>query len=282
MKNNVLLILVGILLFNGLAGYSKESKKPTLKETLSAAKVQKKEFNLSENLNITKDMTSDLKKLQELIKVKAPKNIFVEHWLVEDKGNEKLLKTLKKAAKKHKATLFLVVGANMWVGDRGIEKTLTVFKKYEKQIDGIVLRTEPNRTSVWERGPELAAQLLNLQLDAYDGIKFEMMKKDKLLLAEYPFWFSDYTGPKGLNYSEDVCKYTDGIIFLIDSEERLEEYEIPWNKVGCNYFIDYGVRASRLKTDERINYYHKIITERLKFKDNFKGFIVDSNSKLKL
>ena len=115
-------------------------------------------------------------------------------------------------------------------------------------------------------------------LDAYSAIYIEAKKRNKQFIADFPFWFSDYKGPKK-GFSENVCDYTDKVIFLIDDIEKLEKLDIKWNNITCAYNIDLTKHATVLSDDD-ISDIYKIIKSKLTFYANFNGFIVDSDSRV--
>ena len=113
-------------------------------------------------------------------------------------------------------------------------------------------------------------------LDIYFAIYVEAKKRNKQFIADFPFWFSDYKGPKK-NFSEHVCDFTDKVIFLIDDVEKLEKLDIKWNDITCTYNIDLTRHATVLSDDD-INDIYKAIKSKLVFNSKFNGFIVDSDS----
>ena len=240
--------------------------------------VDKKIFLTNLNhINITIESIKDLKELKRLICLRNPKAIYIEQWILEEPGNKNLIKKLQKIAKKTSCKFYLVVGRSSWFGRRGVINTIDNLNKYGKYIDGIVLRVEPNKVNVWKDDIGVQAQILNQMLDAYSAIYHETKKRDKAFIAEFPFWLSDYKGPLK-SFSQNVCDYTDKIIFLIDDLEKLEKLDM-WNNVTCMYNINLTKRASG-QTEESIHETFKKLKTKLTFYSNFNGFIIDSNSTL--
>ncbi len=238
-----------------------------------------KEILLTEldNLNITNESTKDLKKLKEIIETKKPKIIYIEQWILLEPDNKKLLKKLHKISKKINSKLFLVVGKNSWFGDRGIANTIDYFNYYNKHIDGIVLRVEPNKINVWKDDISIIAQILNQMLDAYVGISKEVKNRNKIFTAEFPFWYIDFIGPLR-PFPEDACVCANRISLLIDKPEKLKELK-NWNNVSCLYSINLTKRATGHSEEELNEIYNKLNKE-LSFYSNFNGFIIDSDSNI--
>lgn len=233
------------------------------------------------HINITNDLTKDFKLLENSIETKRPKAIYIEQWIIVEPHNKKLLKKLSKITKEYEAKLYIVIGKNTWFGKRGFENTSEAYKLYGKYIDGVVLRVEPNKTNVWKDDLSIKAQVLNHMLDAYSAIHQYAKKLDKQFIAEFPFWLNDFKGPNG-SFSEDACKYTDKIIFLIDDLEKmdeLDELDINWNDISCRYNINLTKRALD-KTEESIIEIYKKLKVKLPLYSNFNGFIIDSDSQL--
>ena len=135
---------------------------------------------------------------------------------------------------------------------------------------------EPNKANVWKDDQSIKVQILNLMLDSYSAIHAEAKKRNKTFIAEFPFWLSDFKGPHG-TFSEDACKYTDKIIFLIDDPEKLDKLDIPWHDVTCVYSIDITKRATNQTEDSVRETYYKL-KEKLTLYSNFIGYIIDSDS----
>ena len=231
------------------------------------------------NINITNDATKDLKTLKKLLNEKKPKAIYLEQWITMEPHNKNLLKNLKKIAAKNDIKFFLVIGKNVWFGDRGVKNTLAALNTYGEYIDGIVLRVEPNKSNIWKKEDDgLKVQILNLMLDAYAAIHKETRKRDKIFYAEFPFWLSDFKGPKN-TFSQDACLYTDKLIFLIDDPDKLDKLNIRWNDTSCAYNIDLTKRATNQTEDSVREIFHKL-KEKLVLYSNFNGYIVDSDSTL--
>ena len=233
--------------------------------------------NLS-HLNLTKDDASNLKFVKQLIKSKIPKGIYIEQWILDKPGNTKLIGKLHKLTKKNNIKLYLVVGRNSWFGKRGVLYTLDFLTKYEKDIDGIVLRVEPNKVNVWKDDIAIQAQVLNQMLNAYSAIYQETKKKKKIFIAEFPFWLSDFQGTLK-SFSQNVCDYTDKIIFLIDNLEKLDNLDIKWNDVPCMYNINITKRATNQSEELTHDTYNKL-KEKLVLYSNFNGYLIDSNSSI--
>lgn len=230
------------------------------------------------HINVTKGSTSNLKYLNEMIKTKRPKAIYIEQWVLDEPGNKKLAKKLQQIANKNNIKFYLVVGRNSWFGRRGIVNTVEFLNRYEKYIDGVVLRTEPNKVNVWKDDVGIQAQILNQMLDSYSAIYSETKKRDKLFLAEFPFWYSDYQGPQK-TFSQNVCDYSDKVIFLIDDLKKLDSLNIKWNDIPCPYNINITKRATN-QPEEITHEILKTIKSKLTFYSNFNGYIIDSDSTL--
>lgn len=242
-----------------------------------SAEEEKKDFLINTiGLNITNDDTKDIKNLNQLIKTKRPKAIYLEQWILLELQNKKLLKKLHKIAKKIDSKLYLVIGKNSWFGDRGISNTLDYLNFYEKDIDGIVLRVEPNKINVWKDDISITTQILNQMLDAYLGIYKETRKRNKVFVVEFPFWYSDFIGPLR-SFPEDACAYSNRVSFLIDKPEKLKELK-NWNNISCLYNINLTKRATTHTEEELANIYNEL-KEKLSFYSNFNGFILDSDTK---
>lgn len=230
------------------------------------------------HINITSDSTKNLRQLKELIAIKKPKAICIEQWILEESGNKSLIKKLQSIAKKNKVRFYLIIGRNSWFGKRGVANTLEFLNRYEKHIDGIILRIEPNKVNVWKDDLSIHAQVLNQMLDAYSAIHYETKKRNKSFFVEFPFWLSDYQGPKK-SFAEMACDYSDKVIFLIDNLEKLNDLTIKWNDVTCIYNIDITKRAT-MQTEEQIHETLKKLNSKLTYYANFNGYIVDSDSTL--
>ena len=231
------------------------------------------------SLNITNDSTKNIKELENIIKTRKPRFIYLEQWITLEPHNKDILKTLTKLRKKYNSKLFLVVGKNTWFGSRGVANTLDALNTYGKWIDGIVLRTEPNKTNIWNKDEtSFKIQILNQMLDAYSAIHIETKKRDKIFIAEFPFWFTDFNGPKG-TFSQDTCNYVDRIVFLIDDIKMLDTLAVKWNGITCQYQINLGKRATN-QTEESIKEIYSKIKKNISFYYNFNGFIIDSDSTL--
>jgi len=231
-----------------------------------------------ENINITTEAVSNLNELQEQINNLKPKNIFIEERLLYQKKNNNILKDLKKIAKKNSSKLFVVVGKNTWIGKRGIDNTLEAFKVYKNNIDGIVLRLEPNKTNIWQNYElEYKAQMLNHMLDAYSAISKETAKYGKEFVAEFPYWLADFQGPLR-TFSQDACLYADRVVLLIDDEDMYEVLGNKWNDLFCHYHISLSKKANS-KTNSEIVKLHKKFNNKLSFDSYFKGYIFDLDFK---
>ncbi len=185
------------------------------------------------------------------------------------------MKKLHKISKKNNSKLFLVIGKNSWFGERGIANTIDYLNYYEKHIDGIVLRVEPNKINVWKEDVAIIAQILNQMLDAYVGISKEAKSKNKMFIAEFPFWYIDFIGPLR-TFPEDACACANRISLLIDKPEKLKELK-NWNNVSCLYSINLTKRATG-HSEEELNEIYNELTKELPFYSNFNGFIIDSDS----
>ncbi len=241
--------------------------------------INEKDFLTNINhINIAARATKDIKIVEQLIKSKRPKAIYIEQWILAEKGNEKILPKLYKIAHKNDTKLYLFIGRDSWFGRRGLVNVLAAFDQYGSYIDGIVLKTQPNKTNIWKDDVNFQAQVLNQMLDAYSAISTEAKKRNKQFIVDFPFWFSDYEGPKK-SFSENVCDYTDKVIFLIDDIEKLEKLNVKWNDITCSYNIDLTKHAT-VFSDDDIGDLYKIIKSKLVFYSNFNGFIVDSDSRV--
>ena len=241
--------------------------------------VNEKEFLTDVNhINLSARTAKNIKTVEELIKTKKPKAVYIEQWILAEKGNETLLQKLHKLTHKYDTKLYLFIGRDSWFGRKGLINTLAALDQYGDHIDGIILKTQPNKINVWKDNLNFQAQILNQMLDAYSAIYIEAKKRNKQFIVDFPFWFSDYQGPKK-GFSENVCDYADKVIFLIDDIEKLEKLDIKWNDVTCPYNIDLTKHASLLSDDD-VNDIYKVIKSKLTFYANFNGFIVDSDSKV--
>lgn len=269
----VLILLILCTLFSYNSAISKSHKLQNYDRHLILT-------NLNQ-INITNDLTKDKKALKKFIKDKRPRAVFLEQWITLEPHNKRLLKTLRKLTSKYKIKFYLVVGRNAWFGDRGILNTKQSFELYDKYVDGIVLRVEPNRVNVWKDDIGIKTQILNLMLDAYANIYFYAKKRGKSFLVEYPFWFSEFYGPLK-SFSQDTCDYADRVIFLIDDPEQLErikKVEPNWNNVTCMYNINLTKRATR-QSEELIKETYNKLKAHLTLYANFGGYIIDSDSTL--
>ena len=230
------------------------------------------------HINIAPKIAKDIESVEQLVKTKRPKAIYIEQWILAEKGNENLLQKLHKIAHNHEAKLYLFVGRDSWFGRKGLVNVLAALDQYGNYIDGIILKTQPNKTNIWKDNINFQAQILNQMLDAYSAIYTEAKKRNKQFVADFPFWFSDYQGPKK-GFTENVCEYTDKVIFLIDDIEKLKKLDIKWNDITCLYNIDLTKHATVLSDDD-ISDMYKIIKSKLTFYSNFNGFIVDSDSRV--
>ena len=230
------------------------------------------------HINITGRIAKNIEAVEKLVKEKRPKAIYIEQWILAEKGNENLAQKLHKIAHKNEAKFYLFVGRDNWFGRRGLVNVLAALDQYGNDIDGIVLKTQPNKTNIWKNSTDFQAQLLNQMLDAYSAIHTEAKRRNKLFIADFPFWFSDYNGPKK-SFSENVCDYTDKVIFLIDDLTKLKSLNINWNDITCLYSIDLTKHATQLSDDDVSDMY-KTIKSKLTFYSNFNGFIVDSSSNI--
>ena len=240
-----------------------------------------KEKYLSSTLeiNLTLKNTKDLNEIKTIIKEKMPKIIYIEQWMLLEKGNENLLKKLYKITKKNDIKLLLFIGRNSWIGKRGVVNALTSIEQYGDSIDGIVLRTQPDKLNIWDKNDiRVQAEILNQMLDAYSAINIELKKRNKSFVAEFPFWYSDYKGPTK-NFSQNVCDFADKIIFLIDDTSKLEDLNIKWNDVPCRYSIDLTKKALGQTLEDPDDIY-KVIKSKLVFYQNFSSYIIDSDYRL--
>lgn len=274
LKTKLIFVLISLVLitFNPLNSYAKKLK------------IEKDIFLTNLNhINITEETAKDIKTIQELIITKRPKAVYLEHWITDDPKNKNLPKKLKKIANKYDAKFYLVIGRNSWFGTRGLNHTIDFLNRYENDIDGLVLRTEPNKVNVWKDDLDIQAQILNQMLDAYSAINIEMKKRGKQFIVEYPFWFSDFLGPGKKSFSQHVCEYSSKIIFLIDNLDKLDELyklKVVWNDISCPYNINLTKRATGQDEKTTHQIYRKL-KERLTLYSNFNGFLIDSDSTLK-
>lgn len=274
LKTKLIFVLISLVLitFNPSNSYAKKLK-------------NEKDIFLTNlnHINITEETAKDIKTIQELIITKRPKAVYLEHWITDDPKNKNLPKKLKKIANKYDAKFYLVIGRNSWFGTRGLNHTIDFLNRYENDIDGLVLRTEPNKVNVWKDDLDIQAQILNQMLDAYSAINIEMKKRGKQFIVEYPFWFSDFLGPEKKSFSQHVCEYSSKIIFLIDNLDKLDELyklKVVWNDISCPYNINLTKRATG--QDEKTTHKtYKKLKERLTLYSNFNGFLIDSDSTLK-
>ncbi len=230
------------------------------------------------HINISLSDSKNIKKIENLIKNQNPKALYVEQWITVEKGNEKFMQNLYKIAHKHNVKVYIFIGKDSWFGRKGLVNSLTAYDQYGKYIDGVILKAQPNRTNIWKKNLDFQAQILNQMLDAYLAIHLEAKKRNKQFIADFPFWFSDYQGPKK-NFSENVCDYADKVIFLIDDLDKLQNLDIKWNNITCPYNIDLTKHAT-LITDDDISDMYKTIKSKLSFYSNFNGFIVDSDTQV--
>ena len=271
-KNNLACIIVAIALAMIFCHLS-EAKFKTDEQ------INEKELLTDINhINITVRTAKNIDLVESLIKEKRPKAIYIEQWIIAEKGNENLLEQLHKITHKYEAKLYLFVGRDNWFGRRGLVNVLAALDQYGDHIDGIILKTQPNKINIWKDSTEFQAQILNQMLDAYSAIYIEAKRRNKLFIVDFPFWLSDYNGPKK-NFSESVCDYTDKVIFLIDDLKVLEKLDLKWNDITCLYSIDLTKHATQLSDDD-ISEMYKIIKSKFIFYSNFNGFIVDSDSKV--
>ncbi len=229
-----------------------------------------------DHINISVRAAKNVKSVEELVKSKRPKAIYIEQWILAEKGNENLLQKLHKIAHKYEAKLYLFIGRDSWFGRKGLVNVIAALDQYENHIDGIILKTQPNKINIWKNAVEFQVQTLNQMLDAYSAIYIETKKRNKQFIADFPFWFSAYEGPKK-SFAENVCDYTDKVIFLIDDLDKLEKLDIKWNDITCAYNIDLTKHATVLSDDD-ISDMYKTIKSKLTFYSNFNGFIIDSDS----
>ena len=261
--NLLVFFLMLLIFFTSISAYGKE--KIVLTDT--------------RHINITYETAGELKKLKQIIKRVNPKGLYIEQWIVVDPKYPNLLKKLNKIAKKNDIKLYLVIGKNTWFGKRAQLNTLEALKLYKDYIDGIVLRAEPNKINIWKKDDaSIKAQILNFTLDGYLAATKHAKEYKKLFIGEFPFWYSDFSAPGG-TFSENSCKCTDRIIFLVDDIEKLNELEIEWNNVTCMYNIDLTKRAPA-KTEEQIAKAYYQIKDKIPMHANFNGFLIDSDSKL--
>lgn len=240
-----------------------------------SSSISNKEVHLTDlsHINITNESTKNLKTLEELIKHKRPKALYLEQWITLEPHNKKILKKIYKLAKKYNSKFYLVIGKNIWIGTRGVANTLAAYDMYGKHVDGIVLRLEPNKINVWK--DEFKVQILNQMLDAYSGIYHEAKKRKKNFIVEFPFWFSDFQGPLK-SFSQDACDYSDKVSFIIDNLELLDTLKTKWNNITCIYNINLTKRVTEL-SEEVIEETYRKLKRNLTFYSNFNGFIIDSD-----
>lgn len=234
------------------------------------------------NLNsfmLTKEFSEDKEKLEELLKTKKTKAVYIEEWLLQESKDKNFLKKLRKITNNYECKLFLVTGRNIWFGKRGVDGIISAYNNYESNIDGIVFRIEPNKSNVWKDDLDIQAQILNQMLDAFSAIYSETRKRNKIFIVEVPFWLSEFHGPNK-SFTEDICSYTDKIVFLIDDKEKLDKLESKWNDVTCPYNINLGKRATRQSTEAEISELYTKVQEKLIFYSNFNGYIIDTDSTL--
>ncbi len=240
-----------------------------------------KDFYLKDlkSLMLTMDYANDFSKLEEELINKDPSILFIEEWLVAEMKDKNFLKKLRKLTKKHNTKLILATGKNIWFGKRGVENIFIAYEKYQEYVDGIVLRIEPSKSNVWKNDDEsIQVQILNQMLDAYSAIYSDAQKRNKLFIAEFPFWLTEFQGPKG-SFSNDACLYTDKIIFLIDDEEKLKDKKLKWNDITCPYLINIAERATR-QNSGKVNEYYKTLKNDLTLYQNFNGYIIDTGEKI--
>lgn len=270
MKKIFILLLTTITFFNqtsSLLALGKESIQ-TPREVLLT--------NLN-NIILTKEYAEDKNKLEEILKIKRPKNVFIEHWIIQESSNKKLLKDIRKVASEYNAKLYFVTGKNTWFGQRAVDNLIPLYNAYGEYIDGIVLRIEPNKINLWKDNEEsLKIQVLNQMLDGYSAVYSHAKKIGKSFIVEIPFWLTDFQGPKR-TFPDDACMYSDKVIFLIDNEEKLDTIEIAWNDITCPYLINLGKRATR-QNEEKVKQIYSKLNKKLTLYSNFGGYIVDSDS----
>jgi len=231
------------------------------------------------NIILNKDCAEDKNKLEEILRIKRPRNVFIEHWIIQESTNKKLLKEVRKITNKYNSKLYFVTGRNTWFGQRAAEHILPLYKEYGEYIDGIVLRIEPNRVNLWKEDDDsMKVQVLNQMLDGYSVVYSYAQKIGKSFIVEFPFWLTDFQGPKR-TFSDDACIYADKVIFLIDNEEKLDTLEIAWNDITCHYLINLGKRATR-QNEEKIKEIYNKLNKKLTLYSNFGGYIIDADSSL--
>lgn len=275
MRNNKNLISTIIaILATIISFYPSEAK---FKTNNQIGEINRKDFLTDiTHINIAARTAKNIKLVEQLVESKKLKAIYIEQWILAEKGNENLLPKLYKIAHKNKIKLYLFIGRDSWFGRRGLVNVIAALDQYGNHIDGIILKTQPNKTNVWKDDVNFQAQVLNQMLDSYSAIYAETKRRNKQFIADFPFWFSDYQGPKK-SFSENVCDYTDKVIFLIDDIDKLEKLNIKWNDITCLYSIDLTKHAAVLSDDD-ISDMYKMIKSKLIFYSNFNGFIVDSDS----
>src|SRR3989338_6430610 len=266
--NEVLMKVIFVFLVLLFSLNNPETAQSKDAEPISSKSESNIHFSNTNNINITNNLTKNLKKLKTFIKAVKPKSIYLEQWILLEPHNKKLLKKLSKIAKKNKTSFYLVIGKNTWFGNRGIANTVASLDLYGKYIDGIVLRVEPNKVNVWK--DDFKVQILNQILDSYACIHNEAKKRNKQFFVEFPFWFTDFKGPLR-SFSEDACLYSDKVIFLIYNPTKLDSLDIKWNDITCKYNIDLTKRATEL-SDDSISDAYKKIQKKLPFYSNFNGF----------
>lgn len=231
------------------------------------------------NFMLTKEFAENKEKLEELLKTKKPKAIYIEEWLVAELKDKNYLKKLRKITSSYQSKLFLVTGKNIWFGKRGVDGIISAYNTYESNIDGIVFRIEPNKSNVWKDNLDIQAQILNQMLDAFSAIYAETRKRNKFFIVEIPFWLSEFHGPLK-SFTEDICSYSDRVVFLIDDKEKLEKLESKWNDVTCPYNINLAKRATRQPSEKEISELYTKVQEKVTFYSNFNGYIIDTDSTL--
>lgn len=233
------------------------------------------------HINITNNFTKNLKQLKKLIELRKPKALYIEQWILLEPHNKNIIKKIHKVAKKNNIKFYLVVGKNTWFGRRGVINTLPYFNTYEKYIDGIVLRVDPNKVNVWKTDENTKALILNYMLDAYSVLYQEAKRRNLQFIAEFPFWLGDFKGIQK-SFPEDVCTYSSKISFIIDNPEmfdKLNSLGIKWNNVSCMYNINLTLRGTGL-SEELLKEMYTKLKEKVIYYSNFNGFIVDSDSPL--
>ncbi len=238
-----------------------------------------KELTDLTHINLSPRIVKDIKQVEKLIEEKEPKAIYIEQWILAEKGNEHLLRKLHKIANKHDTKLYLFVGKDSWIGRKGVINVIAALDEYGGDIDGIVLKHQPNKTNIWKNSVDFQVQILNHMLDAYSAIHMETKKRNKQFIIDFPYWYTDYKGPKR-HFSENACEFADKIILLIDNIDMLEKLDVKWNDVTCVYNIDLTKHVTLL-TDDDVNDIYKLIKSKFTFYSNFNGFIIDSDSDLK-